>query len=259
MCHLPRTAWQNVCTRPSGSIFTSSLWTNITPEVPIDVDSDAASDDAVAHRARPRSPRPRRRRRSRSTGPAFGGLPSELAGDLFRFVGLGEQVDVEFQCGEQLLGPLPLGHVQQQHAAGVADLGGVLAGQPAADFVLGQQDLGQPVEIPRLVVSQPEDLGGGEAGQGRVGHHLDQLLPAAGPLFDLVAFGRRPLVVPQDRPADDPLLSSRNTEPCIWPDRPMALTSAGLTLALRTADGTVRTVACHQSSGSCSLQSGLGW
>ena len=39
MCHLPRTAWQKVWTRPSGSIFTSSLWTNITPEVPIEVES----------------------------------------------------------------------------------------------------------------------------------------------------------------------------------------------------------------------------
>jgi len=39
MCHLPCTAWQKVCTRPWGSIFTSSQWTNITPEVPIDVES----------------------------------------------------------------------------------------------------------------------------------------------------------------------------------------------------------------------------
>ena len=42
MCHLPRTAWQKVCTRPSGSIFGSSLWTNITPDVPIDVESAPA-------------------------------------------------------------------------------------------------------------------------------------------------------------------------------------------------------------------------
>jgi hypothetical protein len=39
MCHLPRTAWQNVCSRPAGSIFTLSLWTNMIPLVPIDVES----------------------------------------------------------------------------------------------------------------------------------------------------------------------------------------------------------------------------
>src|SRR3954471_21968497 len=39
MCHLPLTAWQNVCSRPSGSTCGVSLCTNTTPEVPIDVDS----------------------------------------------------------------------------------------------------------------------------------------------------------------------------------------------------------------------------
>ncbi len=39
MCHLPCTAWQNVCSRPAGSTCTVSLWTNMTPEVPIEVDS----------------------------------------------------------------------------------------------------------------------------------------------------------------------------------------------------------------------------
>jgi len=51
---------------------------------------------------------------------------------------------------------------------------------------------------------------------------------------------------------------SRKTEPCIWPDSPIAFTSAGLTLACFTARRTERIVACHQSSGSCSLQRGLG-
>src|SRR5690606_36174302 len=40
---------------------------------------------------------------------------------------------------------------------------------------------------------------------------------------------------------------------------PIALTSAGLSFAFRTTICTVLTVACHQSSGSCSLQSGRGW
>src|SRR4051812_17739963 len=39
MCHLPCTAWQKVCSRPSGSTCTSSECTNITPLVPIEADS----------------------------------------------------------------------------------------------------------------------------------------------------------------------------------------------------------------------------
>ena len=52
---------------------------------------------------------------------------------------------------------------------------------------------------------------------------------------------------------------SRNTEPCIWPDRPIAFTSPGLSLAVLTTRRTEPIVAFHQSSGSCSLHSGLGW
>src|SRR3954470_21486344 len=39
MCHLPRTAWQNVCSRPSGSTCIWSECTNITPLVPIEADN----------------------------------------------------------------------------------------------------------------------------------------------------------------------------------------------------------------------------
>src|SRR5262245_66172641 len=39
MCHFPCTAWQNVCSRPSGSTCTSSECTNITPLVPIEAES----------------------------------------------------------------------------------------------------------------------------------------------------------------------------------------------------------------------------
>ncbi len=53
-------------------------------------------------------------------------------------------------------------------------------------------------------------------------------------------------------------LRSRNTEPCIWPESPIAFTSAGFSLALAIVLRTARIVACHQSSGSCSLHSGLG-
>ena len=51
---------------------------------------------------------------------------------------------------------------------------------------------------------------------------------------------------------------SKKTEPCIWPERPIAATAAGFTLAWRTTARTVFTVAVHQSSGFCSLHNGLG-
>ena len=105
----------------------------------------------------------------------------------------------ESSCFDQL----PGSHVQQQHAAGVADFRGVLAGQAAADFILRQQDLAGLLEVLRLVIPQPEDLRRREAGQGGVGHQLDQIGAAADALFHLGAFGGGPLVVPEDRPAND--------------------------------------------------------
>ena len=185
---------------PRGRSSTSSLWTNITPEVPIEVESMPLADDAVADRpgraiARPadhdavgrqaQQLRPPRASACRSRLPTRSTRPSRSTSSS--------------SADEQLLRPSPPGHVQQQHAAGVAHVGGVLAGQAAADFVLRQQaPCASRLEVPRLVVPQPEDFRGGEAGQRRVGDHLDQLRPAAGAAFDLVALGGGPLIVPED-------------------------------------------------------------
>src|SRR5215218_1580938 len=38
MCHLPRTAWQKVCNRPSGSTCIVSLCAKTTPLVPIELE-----------------------------------------------------------------------------------------------------------------------------------------------------------------------------------------------------------------------------
>ena len=54
----------------------------------------------------------------------------------------------------------------------------------------------------RLVVPQPEDFRGGEAGQGGIGHQFDQIRPAAHAPLHLDALGRRALIVPEDRPAN---------------------------------------------------------
>ncbi len=83
--------------------------------------------------------------------------PSDLAavarqpaGDFFRLVACGQQADVELQFFQQLCRPAAVHNVEQQHAAGVADLGGEFAGEPAANFVLRQQHLDGFGEILRL-------------------------------------------------------------------------------------------------------------
>ena len=55
----------------------------------------------------------------------------------------------------------------------------------------------------RLVVPQPEDFRGGEAGQRRVGDQLDQVRTAAGAALDFLALGGGPLIVPEDGAAND--------------------------------------------------------
>ena len=131
----------------------------------------------------------------------------QLAGDFFRFVAAwrtGSASSSSFD--EQLFRPAAMHDIEQQHAAGVADFGGEFAGQPAADFILRQQHLHRLGEILRLVVAQPEDFRRGEAGERRIGDHLDELLPPAGPLLDFFTLGGRPLVVPQQGPPHDVVL-----------------------------------------------------
>ena len=162
----------------------------------------ARGDDAVAHGAGRAVARPADHEAIGGKAQLGCGCRGELAGDFFRFITAGQQARIEFQLGEQLGRPSPLGHVQEQHAAGVADFRGELAGQAAADFVLGQEHFLGLLEILRLVVPQPEDLWGGEAGQGRVGDHADKGLAPARTALDLFALGGGPLVVPEDRAAD---------------------------------------------------------
>ncbi len=57
------------------------------------------------------------------------------------------------------------------------------------------------VEI-RLVVSNPQDLGGGEPGERVIAGDRDESFPAQS-LSNLLTFGAGPLVVPQDRGTED--------------------------------------------------------
>ncbi len=175
MCHLPRTAWQKVCTRPAGSILHLVAMDEHHARGADRGRQRAAIDDAVAHRAGRAIAGPAHHDAIGRQPQLLGRCRRQFAGDFFRFVAVGQQAAVEFQLAKQFVDQSRLADVQQQHAAGVADFGGKLAGQPAADVVLGQQHLRSFGEGPRLVIAQPENLGGGEAGQGGIGHHADQL------------------------------------------------------------------------------------
>ena len=75
--------------------------------------------------------------------------------------------------------------------------------------------------------------------------------------LDLVAFGMRCAHRSRAGPGGSASPSrSRNTEPCIWPERPTAAMSWPCAAA-HSCCSTV-TVACHQASGSCSVQPGRG-
>jgi hypothetical protein len=110
---------------------------------------------------------------------------------------LREQRLVDVEEAEQLVGPFAVDDVEQQHAAGVAHLGRVLAGHAEADVILRKQHVLRLRVNLRLLLPHPEDLGRGEAGQRRVGDELDQRLAPPGLRFDLSTLGGRPLVVPQ--------------------------------------------------------------
>ena len=236
MCHLPRTAWQNVCNRPSGSTSGVSLWTNMTPDVPSDAFNMPALDDAVANR-------PRRAVACTADDHAIGRQPQrfgrvrgQLAGHVFRFVDRSPSRSASSSNFESSgFRPLALHHVEQQHAAGVAHLGGELASESAANLVFRQQHLGEAVKVLRFMIAEPKNFRRGETGQGRIGDHADQLCAPAGPLFDFVALGGRPLIVPQKGTANDLGLSCRETPSrASGPTDRSPCTSAGLSLAFLT-------------------------
>ena len=103
-----------------------------------------------------------------------GRLGGHGAGHFGRFIDLAQQVFVDVQLFQHLVRPAAVRDVQQLHPGGVGDLGCELAGQFIPDIVLRQQDFRAFGVIFRLVVADPEDFGGGKAGEGGVGGDLDQ-------------------------------------------------------------------------------------
>ena len=258
-CQAPGTAWQPRWSRPSGSKPSWSAWAKTTPEVPIVAETTPWRTIPLPTAPAGWSPPPP------TTGVPLGnprrlrsGL-AHLAGDLGALVTRGQETRVDVELAQQLAAPAAIGDVEHQGPGGVAHLRGERPGQPVADVVLGQENLAHPVPVLRLVLANPEQLGGGEPREGGVGHHPHQGLAAAGPLLDLRGTRRPCADRSRAAPGGSPRpASSRKTDPCICPERPIPATSAGLNLPAASTAWRVLTVASHQSPGSCSDQPGLG-
>ncbi len=106
---------------------------------------------------------------------------------------------------QHLRGPLPVFDVQKQHAGGIGEICGEGAAQHVAEVVLRQHDLSDPAEALRLMLLQPEQLGGGEAREGNVGGAGGKFIFTDG-LIQVVGFRLGAAVVPENGRADHLIL-----------------------------------------------------
>ena len=136
--------------------------------------------------------------RQAGRGGSLGGQP---AGDLGPLEHPRQQVRRHLQGGQDLDAVVAAGEVEEQGAGRVRGVGRVLAGEPQADEVLGQEQLGDPGGGVGLLVAQPQQLGRLHPGAGAVAGDRDQPL-APEPALDLGAFGVGAGVVPQQGRAD---------------------------------------------------------
>jgi hypothetical protein len=88
----------------------------------------------------------------------------------------------------------------------------MIAGEAETDQILRQQDVRDPRPEVGLVPANPEQLRRGETWQGVVARDRDQPC-ATEHVADLVALGLCPLVVPQDRRTQDPILGVERDQP----------------------------------------------
>ena len=113
-----------------------------------------------------------------------------------------QKAGVDAEGLDHLARPRPGRQVEEHRARAIGHVEGMLAGEPEAHVVLGQEHVPRPRPGLRLVVAHPEQLAGGEARQRLIAGDGDEALATDdGP--DGVALRRRPLVVPEDGRADD--------------------------------------------------------
>ena len=191
-CQPPGTAWQKACTRPSGSAAKPGSAAKTTPEVPSTTESGPGAVYPDAERT--------------------GGLVTAARGDRHAVRGLagdgrrlerrGNPLPRDLERVHDLVAPASGGDVEEQRAGRVGDVCRVLAGQPQADVVLGQENASDAGVDVGLVLAQPEELRGSEARQSTVPRQPDELAePEA--ILDLGALLPGPLVVPEDGRAED--------------------------------------------------------
>ena len=162
---------------------------------------DAGRDDAVADSAGGLIPPTADDRDAGAEAEGRCAFLVERAGDLGRFVESREESFVDVEKAEEFVGPGAAGDVEQERAAGVANFGGVFAGHAVADVILGEEDVSGLFVDFGFVLADPEDFGGGEAGERGVGDELDQRLAPAGFGFDFKTLIGGALVVPEERGA----------------------------------------------------------
>ena len=126
---------------------------------------------------------------------------------------------------EHLGRPVARGEVEQERSGAVGLVERVLAGQPEAHVVLGEQDVGDAAPDVRLVLPDPEELRRGEAGDGVVAGDARSSRSAPTSDADLVALARRCAGRSRGSPAGATSpAASRRTAPCICPVSPTAPT-----------------------------------
>ena len=202
MCQRPGTAWQKAWTRPRASKSGRSVVAKTTPDVPSDrattPGSTAPTPTALAAWSPP---------------PATTGVPARspvaaAAPAVTTPVTSGPSCVGGIQAGSipsaasDLGRPVAGGQVEEHRPRAVGLVHRVVAGEAEPDVVLRQQDVGDPRPDVRLVVADPDELGGGEAGERVVAGDRDEPL-RADDLADQVALGAGPLVVPEDRRPED--------------------------------------------------------
>ena len=151
---------------------------------------------------------------------------------------------------EDVVRPAPLGDVEEQRPGRVGGVDRALARQAQAHVVLRQQHVPDALVHVRLVVPQPEELRRREPRERAVARQLDQPREADA-LLDLRALGGGALVVPEDR-------GPQHAVGRVERDEPVHLAGEADRGRRGQPRASARSVARHQSSGSCSDQPGCG-
>ena len=257
-CHRPGTAWQNAWSRPSGSTVGPSVVVNTTPDVPRDSEETPGSIEPTPTAAAAWSPPPATTgvpgrspvaaAASSVMAPVTSG-PSKVAGSQRRSIPSASRISADQSRWASSNSMVPAPSARSTAWSPVRRRRTRSFGR--STWAICGPHLG-------LVAPDPEQLGRREPGERVVAGDGDQAL-AADELADQVALGARALVVPQDGGPQDPVRRVQRDEAVHLPGEPDRLhVVAARARPARGPRRPRRTVASHQSPGSCSLHSGRG-